>query len=160
MTEACRTTVESSLPGHDHLRGQLVDTINHELRTPLATLLGHTELLQDLDLDLPEAAKHSLGAIVRAGERLLDLADTVSEIIGLEHPAYDVSRQRIALVSLARQVVAGTTSRAAARSITVELTGPQAQVFGMVDDALVKAALDALLDNALSHAPDGSDVEV
>jgi signal transduction histidine kinase len=57
---------------------RLVDVVNHELRTPLTTLLGHAELLQDLEL--PEQARRSVDSIVHAGERLRDLADKVTAL--------------------------------------------------------------------------------
>lgn len=61
-------------------RLSLVDVMNHELRTPLASLVGHIELLQELDLDLSEQAERSFAVIVGAASRLADLADTVSRV--------------------------------------------------------------------------------
>lgn len=58
----------------------LVDVMNHQLRTPLASLVGHIELLQELDLDLSEEAWHSFEVIVGAASRLAHVADTVSRI--------------------------------------------------------------------------------
>lgn len=84
MSQAHVTSAAFHAPGSE-LRAQLVDMINHELRTPLTTLLGHTELLQDLDL--PEMAQESLTAIARAGERLRHLATTVTEIVELDRRA-------------------------------------------------------------------------
>lgn len=80
MTDAHQPDV---LPRRD-IGGALVETINHELRTPLTVLVGHTELLLDLGLDLPERAQHSLAAIARAGDRLVELARTFSETVELD----------------------------------------------------------------------------
>lgn len=62
----------------------LVAFINHELRTPLTVLVAHTELLQDSVPNLPDTAGSSVAAIARAGERLLELAVTVSRLGELE----------------------------------------------------------------------------
>lgn len=59
---------------------RVVDTVNHELRTPLTSIIGHAELLQDFVPDLPEDARTALAAIVRAGEKLSELARTVTVI--------------------------------------------------------------------------------
>jgi signal transduction histidine kinase len=75
MTELCADPAHA-LPVVPGLRMQLVDVVNHELRTPLTALLGHAELLQDLDL--PEQARRSVDSIVHAGERLRALADRVT----------------------------------------------------------------------------------
>jgi signal transduction histidine kinase len=66
------------------LRKRLVETINHEFRTPLAALLGHVELIHDHrdrreDLD-PDLAQW-LDAIERSGWRLRDLLEEVAELV-------------------------------------------------------------------------------
>jgi len=75
------------------LQRKLVETINHEFRTPLAALLGHVELIHDhrearQDLD-PELAG-SLAAIERSGWRLRDLLQQVAALVdrdAAEEPA-------------------------------------------------------------------------
>jgi PAS domain S-box-containing protein len=88
MTTASRTPAEPPASLRDRLRTEPVDTINHELRTPLTALLGHTELLQDLDL--PAAAEQSIAAIARAGEQLLRLAASFSQAVDLDRRSYDL----------------------------------------------------------------------
>ncbi|MCW2735724.1 histidine kinase dimerization/phospho-acceptor domain-containing protein [Nocardioides sp.] len=68
-----------SLP--PEIRRQRLGVLQHELRTPLAVLLGHAELLQDLGPALPEEARESLAAMLRAGERLTLALDSVSAIL-------------------------------------------------------------------------------
>jgi PAS domain S-box-containing protein len=77
---------------------RLLETINHELRTPLAALLGHVELIHDHrdrrdDLD-PDLA-HWLDAIERAGWRLRDLVEEVSDLVSHDdaQPAESVPRR-------------------------------------------------------------------
>jgi PAS domain S-box-containing protein len=66
------------------VRRALLETINHEFRTPLAALLAHVELIHDHrdrrdDLD-PDLASW-LDAIERAGWRLRDLVEEVSDLV-------------------------------------------------------------------------------
>ena len=58
----------------------LVDTINHEFRTPLATLLGHLELVRERSADLPADVVASLEAMERAGFRLSHLVTAAADI--------------------------------------------------------------------------------
>jgi signal transduction histidine kinase len=79
------------------LRKRLVETINHEFRTPLAALLGHVELIHDHrdrrdDLD-PELADW-LDAIERAGWRLRDLLEEVAELVNRDEGEEPVDRRR------------------------------------------------------------------
>jgi signal transduction histidine kinase len=65
------------------MRQRLMETINHEFRTPLAALLGHVELIHDHrdrdDLD-PDLANW-LDAIERSGWRLRDLLEEVADLV-------------------------------------------------------------------------------
>jgi signal transduction histidine kinase len=70
------------------LRRQRLDTLQHELRTPLAVLLGHAELLQDLGPALPDEARTSLACMVRAGTRLTLALDAMSAMLDGRLPPY------------------------------------------------------------------------
>ena len=63
------------------VQSRVVETINHEFRTPLAALIGHLELIRDRADDLPEELAVSLAAIERAGWRLRDLVDAATELV-------------------------------------------------------------------------------
>lgn len=63
------------------LRDVLITSLNHEFRTPLSAILGHTELLEDISADVPPAARRSVEAIQRAGQRLAAVADDVSALV-------------------------------------------------------------------------------
>lgn len=95
MTTVSHTTAQQAASLCDRLRAEPVDTINHELRTPLTALLGHTELLQDLDL--PPAAVRSVAAIARAGEQLLRLAASFSATVDLDRTSYNLPAQQSGL---------------------------------------------------------------
>lgn len=60
----------------EELRHELVDTVNHEVRTPLAVIAGHMELIDEE----PETLTWSLQAIGRATSQLGAVVNTISEI--------------------------------------------------------------------------------
>jgi PAS domain S-box-containing protein len=87
-TEAARRARE--------LQRRLVETINHEFRTPLAALLGHVELIHDhrergaeIDADLATW----LDAVERAGWRLRDLVQEVSDLVSAVDETEPVDRK-------------------------------------------------------------------
>lgn len=67
------------------LNRSLAETVNHNLRTPLTTMLGHAELLIDQQDDFPPGATRSLEAVWRAGQRLNDVVTWISEWIDLAY---------------------------------------------------------------------------
>jgi signal transduction histidine kinase len=71
------------------LNRSLAETVNHNLRTPLTTMLGHAELMMDQQDDLPPEAARSLDALWRAGQRLNEVVTWISEWIDLAYTSGD-----------------------------------------------------------------------
>jgi len=67
------------------LNRSLAETVNHHLRTPLTTMLGHAELLIDEQDEFPPEAARSLEALWRAGQRLNEVVTWISEWIDLAY---------------------------------------------------------------------------
>ena len=91
-TDATEEQPIVSLP--PELRRQRLETLQHELRTPLAALLGHAELLQDLGSALPIEAQESLACMLRAGKRLTMALDAVTAILDGRVPPTPLSDRR------------------------------------------------------------------
>jgi signal transduction histidine kinase len=67
------------------LNRSLAETVNHNLRTPLAVILGHAELLMGQQDGLPPESTRSLEALWRAGQRLKEVVTWISEWIDLAY---------------------------------------------------------------------------
>jgi len=65
----------------------LADAINHEFRTPLASLLGHLEIVRDHADALPLDVQFCLDAMERAGVRLSELVTAAADIAELAEGA-------------------------------------------------------------------------
>src|SRR6478752_4309744 len=67
------------------LNRSLAETVNHNLRTPLTTILGHAELLMDQQADFAPEARRSLETLWRAGQHLNEVVTWISEWIDLAY---------------------------------------------------------------------------
>ena len=67
------------------LHRSLAETVNHNLRTPLTTILGHAELLIDQQHHFPPEATRSLEVVWRAGQQLNSVVTWISEWIDLAY---------------------------------------------------------------------------
>lgn len=64
-------------------RREMLERVHHEIRTPLTALLGHLELLEDADVELPYRFEISLGVVSRSGQRLRELlAELDASVVG------------------------------------------------------------------------------
>ena len=77
------TTLVAAARGE--LNRSLAETVNHNLRTPLTTMLGHAELLIDQRDTLPPGVARSVEAMWRAGQRLNEVVTWISEWIDLAY---------------------------------------------------------------------------
>lgn len=141
-----------------HLRSQLVETINHQIRTPLTKIVGHAELLQDHQDDLPAPLRTSVGAIAAGATALFKLAEVISGLAELEAQTH-LTTTYCDVAELVRDLVETYQYDAGARGVLLTCdSGDHAQ--GNIDPGRTRKAVAALLDNALTHAPRGSGVEV
>ena len=64
-------------------RRRMLEQVHHEIRTPLAALLGHLELVEEADVELPYRLEISLAAVNRAGDRLRALLAEMDEQVSV-----------------------------------------------------------------------------
>lgn len=135
-------------------------TVGHEVRTPLAALVGATDLLLDLGLD-PEPA-HYAQLVHRSGQRLVHLVDDLLEFSGLEahqtvlhlHP-FEV---RTVVAGVSEWAVPFAESRGLAISFGVDEAVPTTAVG---DVRRVTQVVTHLVQNAITFTPGGTvDVRV
>ena len=144
----------------DQLRDQLVSTVNHELRTPLAKILGHAELLSEPDQDNPLSAQQvrSVHAISRGGRELASMAERLVQLAHLDN-ATRVKPTDIDLVPVLQSVVNAHRQSAGAEGVELSFSSPH-ELRARMDPTLMERAARELLSNALRHAPPDSSVAV
>ena len=154
--------MQQQLLQQEEARRAFVATASHELRTPLATLDGMLELLhEDLKSGTPD---------LEDAESLLERARVQSRRLGrLAADLLDLSRidaqvelrsEPVELGELSRAVLAEFDLGTAERQITTALDDGGGSVWALGDPGSVARILRILLDNALRHSPDGSEVTV
>ncbi len=143
----------------DRLRQALLTSISHDLRTPLASVLGAATTLRDLDEVLPRDAKGDLLAtIIAESERLNRFIVNLLDMTRLEAGAV--------AANLTLQDVGETVDTALRRlgpilgGHRVALDVPAALPALRLDPVLFEQVLVNLLDNAAKYAPEGSTVTV
>lgn len=127
----------------------------HELRTPLAGLHMHVQLLgrQHPDLAAPFARLRQDIARVTA------LVDSLLTLARLDPLAREqLAREPVALPPLLERVVAQHAQQAAQRGIALALQCDLPTV--AADPQLLEIVLRNLVDNALRYSPDGSRIEI
>jgi len=140
------------------LKDEFLSIASHELRTPVTSIKGYTQLAKALirENDLATSEEYldiALDQIDRMSRLILELLD-VSRI---ETGRLEIRREPIQWTSFVREVVhhhpAGSE-----RTIHVEVPDADKEVLG--DRDRLEQVLGNLLENAAKYSPDGSDIHV
>ena len=149
--------MRDALAGRNYV-ADYVQTLTHELKSPLSAIRGASELLQDADMPPPQRQKF-LANIVRETGRIQEVVDRMMELTLLETRRSLARVQPVALGPLLDEVLAAAGAAGAARQVRmVRLGEADAQVEG--DRFLLRLALANLVDNAVDFSPEGGSVEV
>ncbi|HEX3265157.1 MAG TPA: DUF4118 domain-containing protein [Candidatus Limnocylindrales bacterium] len=133
----------------DALKSALLQSVSHDLRTPLATIRAAAGTLRpDSDLDPPGRAA-SADAIEREVARLDRIVANLLDLGRIEAGALRADLDVFELDDLAGRTIDRMASRLAGRDLRVELTSLPV----LVDPVFLDEALTNLLDNAIKFAP-------
>jgi signal transduction histidine kinase len=147
------------LAAADHARQQFLASTSHELRTPVTSILGYVELLEE-ELG-PEHAGH-LEVLHRNGERLRDLAESLVVLSRLESD--DAPRAAPAtgggadLGQVATWVRQTMEPLAVAQRVTLTLDLPEHPLTVSGSEDQVEQVLLNLMSNAVKYTPEGGTV--
>ncbi|MGV3577449.1 DUF4118 domain-containing protein [Brevundimonas sp.] len=143
----------------DRFRGALLNSVSHDLRTPLSTVLGSATTLIDYgDALKPEIRADLLASIREEAERLNRYVGDLLDMTRLEGGGLNVKADwtdvRDVLNAAAERVGRRLGERKLTRDFPAELS------LVMLDQALLEQAVVNILENAIAYSPDGSTVEL
>uniref|UniRef100_UPI0026129023 sensor histidine kinase n=1 Tax=uncultured Amaricoccus sp. TaxID=339341 RepID=UPI0026129023 len=134
-------------------------SISHDLRTPLAAILGAAGTLRDFAGDLTEEARGDLlGTIVAEAERLNRFIANLLDMTRLESGAIAPARTPQDLAEVVGSALERAGRVLAGHHVTVDLADDLPMI--EIDPVLFEQVLFNLLDNAAKIAPEGSTVRI
>ncbi|WP_370758490.1 sensor histidine kinase [Agathobaculum sp.] len=139
----------------EQVRRETTAALAHELKTPLSVLSAAAELLED-NL-APEKQAHYFDVIQTQAQRMDDSVRKMLELSRLETGVQALRREEFPLAALAQERLAAALP--ADGSLHTELASDNEYMVN-ADRALLARALDALLENAVQHTPEGGCITV
>mgnify|MGYP000845766173 CR=1 FL=1 len=153
-TSAQLQTRNELLARRDDARTQWIAGVSHDVRTPLALILGWAEQLEQ-DALLPDSSRQKAAGIRIQCEKLRTLIDDLNLTSKLEYGAQPLRRKDLRAGPLFRQLVAQFCESPLAErcGITLEQEEPAEQTVLSVDEALLARLLENLMNNSVRHNP-------
>lgn len=136
-------------------RDSFLAAMSHEFRTPLTSLLGYAELLQD-DPSLTPSARADLQVMSRNARHLRKMVDDILAA-SIEGGSAETQRTRLDLARLLRQAADSSAPDAEARGIQLQVAA-DVELPIMGDRTGLVRILDNLVSNALKYSEAGTTV--
>jgi len=135
---------------------QLMHTLAHELKSPIAAIQGSAELLSE---EMPPAEfRHFLDNILSQNARQKQLIDKLLALVRVEQQQGLDAAETVDIEALLRQAGADAAGRLQQRGLRLTLTLPPVPPLVRGDALLLRQALGNLLDNAIDFAPQGGEI--
>lgn len=145
----------------DRLRRELVASISHDLRNPLASIQGYTEtLLEKGDRLSPGERRRYLGVTLNRTKLLGRLVENLFELSKLEAREREPRRERFSLSELVQDVVSQGRLKSGEARVSVDAEDPGQLFLIEADVEMIERVLANLLDNAIAHSPAGGRVRI
>ncbi len=145
----------------EQARKKFIATASHELRTPVFSLGGFVELLEDDELD-PETRRRFLDQVRDQVQRLGKLSVDLLDLSRLEAGSLELRPEEVDLGELTRSVSGEfelTLVQHDAR-LELRLPGGRDAIQAQCDPVRVAQIVRILIDNALTHTPPGTRIVV
>lgn len=147
--------MRDKLEGKEYVE-ELMHTLAHELKSPIAAIQGSAELMQE-DMPAPERA-HFLANILNQNARQKQLIDKLLALIRVEKQQHLDAPEQVRLRVLAEQVHQDCAARLGAHQLVLAVQADDLSVPG--DALLLRQALGNLLDNAIDFSAPGASISL
>ena len=150
--------MQHQLEQMDLARKKFIATASHELRTPVFSLGGFLELLEDEELDA-ETRRRFLDQVRDQVQRLGKLSVDLLDLSRLESGSLELRPEEVDLGELTRSVSGEFEPTLVQHDSRLELRLP-ARIDAQCDPVRVAQIMRILIDNALTHTPAGTQIVV
>ncbi|MGN1098567.1 MAG: sensor histidine kinase [Clostridia bacterium] len=138
------------------VRREFSANVSHELKTPLTTILGYTQMINS-GMARPEDVRGFTEKIEKETLRLIDLLEDIIRLSKLDENIA-VEKESVNLYSLAAEVIESLEERAAEKHVEMALYGGDMEVEG--NRVQLRELLYNLIENAVKYNVDGGSVAV
>ncbi len=145
----------------DDLRKELLSHVSHDLRTPLASLLGYLETWEMQQASLtPEKSEEYISTAKRSAQKIATLIEQLFELAHLDGKNVTVRKEPVAIAELIQDVLQKFSIEASKRSVSLDVEPKDSSIIVRADIEKLERVFTNLIENALRHTPNGGSITV
>lgn len=149
---------ESELIKLDELKNKLLGMAAHDLRNPLTSIRGFSEILLDDSVD-EATRKEFLGVIFSVSEEMLNLLNDLLDVSQIQSGKFELRKKTGQLDEVAKRRVHLNQIIAAKKNIKIEMNVESSPTISFDHDRIGQV-LDNFISNAIKFSPHGSTITV
>ena len=142
----------------ERARRDLIANASHEFKTPLFSLAGSLELIDEGDLS-PDEQSEFLQVMRQQVDRLRNMAVSMLDLSRVEAGSFELNPEDVDLALLGKSVLDEFQAQAQSKQVALSFEGEDGQTAWCDEQRLVQV-LRALIDNAIKYSPPGSSVRL
>ncbi len=147
----------SELRRMEQVRNDFAANVSHELKTPLTSIKGFVETLQEGALENPPMAQRFLRIIMMEVDRLTRLINDILSISKMESGQNEVSNERVRIDQMMEDVAEMLSVHASEKGVTLTANQSQEPLYVWGNPDRVEQLLINLMENAIKYnKPEGS----
>jgi two-component system OmpR family sensor kinase/two-component system phosphate regulon sensor histidine kinase PhoR len=143
----------------NQMRRELTQNIAHELKTPVASILGYTDTILDNPQMTPETQRQFIERTNAQAHRLTALLQDISTLNRMDFAAHQLTMERTDVSALVGDIVQETVIALEKRRMTLNnCLPPHIVIKG--NPSLIYSIFRNLVDNAINYAGEGTTVDI
>jgi PAS domain S-box-containing protein len=153
--------MNEELKSVDRIKNEFLSNLGHELKTPLSSVIGYSELLDSLTLgELNEVQKKACESIYRNAEKLRRLIDSLLYLSYVNSGKIEYNFELMHISSSIDEALAKVSRKLEDKSITVDKRISHNLSFINAEPEKIQELLYNILDNAIKFSYEGGKIEI
>lgn len=138
-----------NLEREKQIRQEFFTNASHELKTPLTSIRGYSELLRQHAITDPDQIDHCLDCVLKESDHMTKLINDILTISKLEAKDYVVQKSHIKLKDLLENVLKSLSVQAKAMNLDIDASCENVTVYANLDH--IQGILYNLISNAIKY---------
>ena len=143
----------------NQMRRELTQNIAHELKTPVASILGYTDTILDNPQMSPETQRQFIERTNAQTHRLTALLQDISTLNRMDYAAHQLTLERTDVSAIVGDIVQETAIALEKRHMKLNNCLPQHIVI-KANPSLIYSIFRNLVDNAINYAGEGTTIDI
>ena len=143
----------------NQMRRELTQNIAHELKTPVASILGYTDTILDDPQMSNETQRQFIQRTNAQAKRLTSLLQDISTLNRMDYAAHQLIMERTDVSEIVGDIIQETVIALEKRHMTLNNYLPQSIII-QGNQSLIYSIFRNLIDNAINYAGDGKTIDI